>query len=93
MGAPLKGGPLKGAHAREPSFNGAPFKGARLKEATTEGGSTPNALKPFCLWDPLLESIFARGPSFVGAPLFVGALGSCPSSPCLNPALVVTPFK
>ena len=28
-------------------------------------------------------------PDFVGAPQNVGALGSCPLCPCLNPALVV----
>jgi hypothetical protein len=35
----------------------------------------------------LSESAFARGPSFVGASLFVGALCHGTSGTCLNPAL------
>jgi hypothetical protein len=59
---------------------GPPLKGASIQER-------PNILKPFCLEDPLSESSFARGPSFVGAPFFAGALCSCTSCTCLNFAL------
>jgi hypothetical protein len=59
---------------------GPPLKGGPIQER-------PDVLKPFCLEDPLSESAFAWGPSFVGAPLFVGALCSCTSCTCLNPAL------
>jgi hypothetical protein len=51
-------------------------------------GAAPNALKPLCQEDFLSESAFARGPSFVGAPLFVGALCNGTCGTCLNPALL-----
>jgi hypothetical protein len=50
-------------------------------------GPASNTLKPFWLENPLSESAFARVPSFVGPPLFVGALCCCTSCTCLNPAL------
>jgi hypothetical protein len=61
---------------------GPPLKGAPIQER-------PNILKPFCLEDPLSESVFAWGPSFVGTPLFVGGLRSCTSCTCLSPALIM----
>jgi hypothetical protein len=61
---------------------GPPLKGAPIQER-------PDVLKPCCLEDPLSESAVSRSPSFVGAPLFVGALCSCTSCTCLNPALII----
>jgi hypothetical protein len=50
-------------------------------------GAAPNTLKPLCLED-LLSDPFARGPSFVGAPHFVGALCNGTCGTCLNTALI-----
>jgi hypothetical protein len=62
-----------GSHSRGPSL-----KGARTK-----------LIDPLCLEDLLSESAFARGASFVGAPVFVGALCHGAFGTCLNPALVL----
>jgi hypothetical protein len=71
-----------GSHSRGPHSRKPPLKGAHTQriEALLSG-------------DPLLESVFAWGSSFVGAHLLVGALGRCPSRPCLNAALKGRPYS
>jgi hypothetical protein len=82
-GLPLKRHPTQKNPTQWGHTQGGPTQGGPHSR-----GLAPNALKPFFLGDPLSESAFAWGPSFVGAPLFVGALCSCTSCTCLNPALV-----
>jgi hypothetical protein len=87
-GLPLKGAPTQeGPNSKEPLLNGVILKGGPTQGGPHSRGLAPDALKPFCLGEPLSESAFARGPSFFGAPIFVGALCSCTSCICLNPAL------
>jgi hypothetical protein len=61
-GAPPQGDPTKGR-----ALNGALIQWGRTQGGPTYGSPdsrrpTPNALKPFCLGDPLLESAFERVP-------------------------------
>jgi hypothetical protein len=62
---------LRGSHSRGPLLKGPR---TQLVEALLSGG-------------PLVRACLCMGPSFVGAPLFVGVLCSCTFCTCLNPAL------
>jgi hypothetical protein len=72
-GAPIQGGPLKIALIQSGPTKGGPTQGNHHSR-----GPTPNALKPFCLGDSLLESAFARGLHLWGPPFLCGPWAATP---------------